>query len=253
MRSQCRRCCTRSAGCRWCSGPSAPRPRRAPSGSWSSTRRPAPCAGSCPRRSSSPSRSAPTGPAAPSRPRSRRWATRLPRRRSRCWCSAATCRSSAPRRSRELLDAHRDGGAAATMATTVLEDPSGYGRVVRDADGAVERVVETKTPGRLDAGRARDPRGQHGHLRVRRPARCARRCRGSAPTTPRASCTCRRCSSCCAPTGPASPATPIDDPRLVLGVNDRAALAEVACASPSRRSTSATCWPASRSSTPPRP
>ncbi len=33
------------------------------------------------------------------------------------------------------------------MATTVLEDPSGYGRVVRDADGAVERVVETKEPG----------------------------------------------------------------------------------------------------------
>jgi bifunctional UDP-N-acetylglucosamine pyrophosphorylase/glucosamine-1-phosphate N-acetyltransferase len=47
----------------------------------------------------------------------------------------------------ELIAAHRDGGAAATMATTVLEDPSGYGRVVRDADGAVARVVETKEPG----------------------------------------------------------------------------------------------------------
>jgi bifunctional UDP-N-acetylglucosamine pyrophosphorylase/glucosamine-1-phosphate N-acetyltransferase len=43
-----------------------------------------------------------------------------------------------------LLQAHRDAGAAATMATAVLEDPSGYGRVVRDAGGAVERVVETK-------------------------------------------------------------------------------------------------------------
>jgi bifunctional UDP-N-acetylglucosamine pyrophosphorylase/glucosamine-1-phosphate N-acetyltransferase len=28
-----------------------------------------------------------------------------------------------------------------------LEDPSGYGRVVRASDGSVERVVETKTPG----------------------------------------------------------------------------------------------------------
>jgi bifunctional UDP-N-acetylglucosamine pyrophosphorylase/glucosamine-1-phosphate N-acetyltransferase len=28
-----------------------------------------------------------------------------------------------------------------------LDDPSGYGRVVRDADGGVERVVETKRPG----------------------------------------------------------------------------------------------------------
>ncbi len=48
---------------------------------------------------------------------------------------------------RGLLAAHEHQGAAATMATTVLEDPSGYGRVVRAPDGTVERVVETKTPG----------------------------------------------------------------------------------------------------------
>ncbi len=47
----------------------------------------------------------------------------------------------------DLIDAHRASGAQATMATTVLEDPTGYGRVVRDADGAVQRVVETKRPG----------------------------------------------------------------------------------------------------------
>ncbi len=47
----------------------------------------------------------------------------------------------------ELLAAHSEAGAAATMATTVLEDPSGYGRVVRDAAGEVERVVETKRLG----------------------------------------------------------------------------------------------------------
>jgi bifunctional UDP-N-acetylglucosamine pyrophosphorylase/glucosamine-1-phosphate N-acetyltransferase len=46
-----------------------------------------------------------------------------------------------------LIDAHRRGGAAATMASTVLADPTGYGRVVRDADGAVARVVETKRDG----------------------------------------------------------------------------------------------------------
>jgi bifunctional UDP-N-acetylglucosamine pyrophosphorylase/glucosamine-1-phosphate N-acetyltransferase len=33
------------------------------------------------------------------------------------------------------------------MATAVLENPTGYGRVVRDADGSVARVVETKKPG----------------------------------------------------------------------------------------------------------
>ena len=46
-----------------------------------------------------------------------------------------------------LLRAHEQEQAAATMATMVLVDPSGYGRVVRDAHGDVERVVETKKPG----------------------------------------------------------------------------------------------------------
>jgi bifunctional UDP-N-acetylglucosamine pyrophosphorylase/glucosamine-1-phosphate N-acetyltransferase len=46
-----------------------------------------------------------------------------------------------------LAEAHEASGAAATMATMELEDPSGYGRVLRASDGSVERVVETKTPG----------------------------------------------------------------------------------------------------------
>jgi bifunctional UDP-N-acetylglucosamine pyrophosphorylase/glucosamine-1-phosphate N-acetyltransferase len=45
---------------------------------------------------------------------------------------------------RGLAQAHERSGAAATMVTSVLEDPRGYGRVVRDPDGAVQRVVETK-------------------------------------------------------------------------------------------------------------
>ncbi len=47
----------------------------------------------------------------------------------------------------ELVEEHARSGAAATMATAVLADPSGYGRVVRDSDGSVARVVETKKPG----------------------------------------------------------------------------------------------------------
>jgi bifunctional UDP-N-acetylglucosamine pyrophosphorylase/glucosamine-1-phosphate N-acetyltransferase len=46
-----------------------------------------------------------------------------------------------------LIEAHSQSDAAATMVTSVLEDPSGYGRVVRDGDGAVLRVVETKGDG----------------------------------------------------------------------------------------------------------
>jgi bifunctional UDP-N-acetylglucosamine pyrophosphorylase/glucosamine-1-phosphate N-acetyltransferase len=50
-----------------------------------------------------------------------------------------------------LLNAHVASGASATMATTVLADPRGYGRVVRDADGSPKRVVETKTAGDASA------------------------------------------------------------------------------------------------------
>jgi bifunctional UDP-N-acetylglucosamine pyrophosphorylase / glucosamine-1-phosphate N-acetyltransferase len=46
-----------------------------------------------------------------------------------------------------LAQAHSDSGAAATIVTSILEDASGYGRVVRDETGAVLRVVETKKAG----------------------------------------------------------------------------------------------------------
>jgi bifunctional UDP-N-acetylglucosamine pyrophosphorylase / glucosamine-1-phosphate N-acetyltransferase len=51
-----------------------------------------------------------------------------------------------------LVQAHRNGGAAVTMATTYLDDPAGYGRVVRDSEGLVARVVETKRPGDASEG-----------------------------------------------------------------------------------------------------
>jgi bifunctional UDP-N-acetylglucosamine pyrophosphorylase/glucosamine-1-phosphate N-acetyltransferase len=46
-----------------------------------------------------------------------------------------------------LIETHTSGGAAATLMSMTLDDPSGYGRVVRDAEGGVQRVVETKRPG----------------------------------------------------------------------------------------------------------
>jgi len=48
---------------------------------------------------------------------------------------------------RELLEAREQSGAAAVIGTAMLDDPSGYGRVIRGPDGTVERVVETKEPG----------------------------------------------------------------------------------------------------------
>jgi len=46
-----------------------------------------------------------------------------------------------------LLAAHETSGAAATMLTIELDDPSSYGRVVRTESGEVERVVEAKAAG----------------------------------------------------------------------------------------------------------
>jgi bifunctional UDP-N-acetylglucosamine pyrophosphorylase/glucosamine-1-phosphate N-acetyltransferase len=43
-----------------------------------------------------------------------------------------------------LLAAHRVGGAQATVATALLEEPAHYGRIVRDQDGRVVRIVEAR-------------------------------------------------------------------------------------------------------------
>jgi bifunctional UDP-N-acetylglucosamine pyrophosphorylase/glucosamine-1-phosphate N-acetyltransferase len=42
----------------------------------------------------------------------------------------------------ELLEAHRRSGAAVTLLSARLEDPTGYGRVFADAEGRVSAIVE---------------------------------------------------------------------------------------------------------------
>ena len=57
--------------------------------------------------------------------------------------------------------------------------------------------------------------------------RCSTRWTRSAPTTPRASSTCRMCSRSCGPTSGRSSPTSLADPTETLGINDRVALADV--------------------------
>jgi bifunctional UDP-N-acetylglucosamine pyrophosphorylase/glucosamine-1-phosphate N-acetyltransferase len=45
---------------------------------------------------------------------------------------------------RALVERHRASGAAATLATGVVADPSGYGRIERDERGDFRRIVEQK-------------------------------------------------------------------------------------------------------------
>lgn len=52
---------------------------------------------------------------------------------------------------RALLETHHRTSASATLATSVLEDPTGYGRIQRDAHNRFARIVEAKdaTPAQL--------------------------------------------------------------------------------------------------------
>ncbi|MFV0374744.1 bifunctional UDP-N-acetylglucosamine diphosphorylase/glucosamine-1-phosphate N-acetyltransferase GlmU [Microbacterium sp.] len=43
-----------------------------------------------------------------------------------------------------LVAGHRRAAAAATLLSAVLDDPAGYGRVIRDDSGGVDRIVEHK-------------------------------------------------------------------------------------------------------------
>jgi bifunctional UDP-N-acetylglucosamine pyrophosphorylase / glucosamine-1-phosphate N-acetyltransferase len=123
---------------------------------------------------------------------------------------------------RGLLEAHARAGAQATIASMVLDDPAGYGRVVRGEDGAVARVVETKVAGdasdeelairevnagvyAFDGAALRDalarlsPDNAQGELYLPSALELLDRVA----------------------------ARPLDDPALLLGVNDRAELARV--------------------------
>jgi bifunctional UDP-N-acetylglucosamine pyrophosphorylase/glucosamine-1-phosphate N-acetyltransferase len=125
-----------------------------------------------------------------------------------------------------LVRAHAEAGAAATMATTILEDPAGYGRVVRDPGGAVVRVVETKRPG--DASDAELAIGEvntgifafdAAALRGALPRLSAENAQGELYLP--------QVLEQIAAEGMSVAAHLVDDDRVVLGVNDRVALARL--------------------------
>ncbi len=45
---------------------------------------------------------------------------------------------------RNLLNSHYETGAAMTVLTAMVDDPTGYGRIIRLADGSVDRIVEQR-------------------------------------------------------------------------------------------------------------
>ena len=109
-----------------------------------------------------------------------------------------------------LARAHEESGAAATMATMELEDPSGYGRVVRASDGSVERVVETKKPGDATPEEEAIREVNTGIYAFDGGDLLEALELADAPTTPRASSTSPTCCRSCAPT--ARPSAPTSSP-----------------------------------------
>jgi bifunctional UDP-N-acetylglucosamine pyrophosphorylase/glucosamine-1-phosphate N-acetyltransferase len=127
---------------------------------------------------------------------------------------------------RGLIEAHARGGSKATMVTTVLEDPTGYGRVVRGAGGAVERVVETKndrdaTPEELSIQEVNTGifAFDAGALRDALPHLTAENAQGELYLP--------QVLDLLRAEGQAVAAHMLEDESLVLGVNDRVALARV--------------------------
>ena len=147
-----------------------------------------------------------------------------------------------------LVAAHEEAQAGATLATMELDEPAGYGRIVRDAHGGVERVVETKADGDATPEELRHPRGQRGPVpvrrrRARRRARRARRRQrpGRALPPRRPAAAARRRP---APSRPSRSPTP-----TWRSASTTASTSRRSPGSPSSASTAPTSAPASRSST----
>jgi bifunctional UDP-N-acetylglucosamine pyrophosphorylase/glucosamine-1-phosphate N-acetyltransferase len=126
----------------------------------------------------------------------------------------------------ELVAAHAASDAVATMVTTELDDPAGYGRVVRDADGHVERVVETKADGDATPEQLRIREVNTGIFCFDHDA--------LADALPRVGTDNAQGErylpdvlALLRAEGRTVDAHVVDDPGLVLGINDRVALAEV--------------------------
>uniref|UniRef100_UPI00286AD66B bifunctional UDP-N-acetylglucosamine diphosphorylase/glucosamine-1-phosphate N-acetyltransferase GlmU n=1 Tax=Salinibacterium sp. TaxID=1915057 RepID=UPI00286AD66B len=121
-----------------------------------------------------------------------------------------------------LITEHRGAGSAATLLSAVLNDATGYGRIIRDSDGALDRIVEQKDATAAERDVTEINSGTYvfsvGPLRVQLPLIGTQNLAGEKYLTDvvgllRAS-------------GSAVSAVPVKNGWMVSGVNDRVQLAE---------------------------
>jgi bifunctional UDP-N-acetylglucosamine pyrophosphorylase / glucosamine-1-phosphate N-acetyltransferase len=122
-----------------------------------------------------------------------------------------------------LVAAQQSSGAAGVILTAIMDDPTGYGRVLRDGDGHVTGVVEQKasTPEQLAIREA------NMGLYCYRAAPFWRHIREIRPDNPAHEYYLTDMVEILHRAGEAITAFRIEDPREVLGINDRSELAEV--------------------------
>jgi bifunctional UDP-N-acetylglucosamine pyrophosphorylase/glucosamine-1-phosphate N-acetyltransferase len=120
-----------------------------------------------------------------------------------------------------LATEHRLADAAATLITAELDDPTGYGRIVRDARGAVERIVEQSDANQAElAIREVNP-----SIYCFRRAFLAPALRRVSPENAQGEYYLTDVVEVLRSTGHTVLAVPAADPTETLGVNDRAQLA----------------------------
>lgn len=125
---------------------------------------------------------------------------------------------------RELIAVHEQSAAAATVATALLDDPSGYGRIVRSADGRLEKIVETKTDGDATAEELLIKEVNSG-IYVFDPAALASALPGVGSDNSQGERYLPAVLPLIAAAGGTVIAHVVDDPSMLLGVNDRVDLA----------------------------
>ncbi len=122
-----------------------------------------------------------------------------------------------------LLRRHLESGAAATVLTTRLADPTGYGRIVRDAEGRLIRIVEEKAASPAERAIQEINSG----IYCFETAPLFECLAGLRPDNPAGEYYLTDVISCLVRRGLPVSSHTVDDPSEVLGINTRVELAEV--------------------------